>query len=109
MTTEPRSGLSKPIRLLRNTDLPVPDGPSNTLISPAGRVSVTSDQMREGPKDFVSPFTTTSTPALIHPPTAPQNDSARSERLRVGYLPATADPLRGHTEPAGGEQWFVPA
>src|SRR4051812_2701586 len=102
MTTEPRSGLSNPIRLLRNTDLPVPDGPSKTLISPAGRVSVTSDQMREGPNDFVSPSTTTSTPALIHPPTC------RSERLRVRDLPATGDPLRGDREPAGGEQWLVP-
>ena len=32
---EPRSGRSRPISDLRNTDLPVPDGPSSTLTSPA--------------------------------------------------------------------------
>ncbi len=36
MTMEPLSGLISPMRVLRKTDLPVPDGPSITQISPAG-------------------------------------------------------------------------
>ena len=36
MTIEPVSGLSRPMRVLRSTDLPVPEGPSITQISPAG-------------------------------------------------------------------------
>src|SRR6185437_17051089 len=59
---DPRSGLSRPTRVLRNTDLPVPDGPSSTEISPAGSVRLTSDQTRVPPKDFVSPTTWISTP-----------------------------------------------
>ena len=51
--TEPCSGLSKPIRVLRNTDLPVPDGPSMTLISPAGRVRQTSSQIVWRPNRLV--------------------------------------------------------
>ena len=62
MTIEPRSGRSRPIRDFRNTDLPVPEGPSKTLTSPAGIVSVTSSQIREGPKDFVSPLTSIAMP-----------------------------------------------
>ncbi|OLM33715.1 hypothetical protein Ae717Ps2_4611 [Pseudonocardia sp. Ae717_Ps2] len=62
MTIDPRSGFSSPISDFRNTDLPVPDGPSNTDTSPAGRVRLTSDQMLARPKDFVSPSTFTSTP-----------------------------------------------
>lgn len=42
---EPRSGLSRPTSVLRNTDLPVPEGPSMTETSPAGSVSETSCQM----------------------------------------------------------------
>jgi hypothetical protein len=42
---------------LRNTDLPVPDGPSSTLTSPAGMSSVTSSQIRWDPNDLVSPLT----------------------------------------------------
>ena len=68
MTIEPFSGLSSPIRDLRNTDLPVPDGPSSTLTSPGGSVSVTSDQMFARPKDFVSPSTFTSTPMRASDP-----------------------------------------
>src|SRR6476660_9370296 len=62
MMIAPFSGLLSPIRVLRNTDLPVPDGPSSTLTSPGGSVSVTSDQMFARPKDFDSPSTRTSTP-----------------------------------------------
>ena len=62
MTTEPLSGLSRPISVLRNTDLPVPDGPSITQISPAGTVRVTSPQISCLPKDLVSPSTLISTP-----------------------------------------------
>ena len=53
----PRSGRSNPISDFRNTDLPVPDGPSSTLTSPGGTSMVTSSQIRWGPKDFVSPST----------------------------------------------------
>lgn len=42
---DPRSGLSSPTSVLRNTDLPVPEGPSITETSPAGSVSETSCQM----------------------------------------------------------------
>ena len=49
----PLSGLSSPMRVLRNTDLPVPEGPSITQISPAGMVRVTSPQIRSLPKDLV--------------------------------------------------------
>ena len=62
MTTEPRSGLSSPISVFSRTDLPVPDGPSITQISPAGTVSVTSPQMSCLPKDLVSPSILISTP-----------------------------------------------
>src|SRR5262249_20854761 len=102
---EPRSGLSSPIKVLRHTDLPVPEGPSRTLISPAGRVSVTSDQTTERPKDFVSPVTTTSAPALpslIHSP-----PRTTSERLRVGDLPPAVDPLRCNGKPTRGQQRLV--
>ena len=54
---EPRSGRSRPISDFRKTDLPVPDGPSSTLTSPAGISIVTSSQIRWDPKDFVSPST----------------------------------------------------
>ena len=69
MTIEPLSGLSRPTSDLRNTDLPVPDGPSSTEISPGGSVRVTSLQMVWLPKDFVSPSTSTSTPTCL--PLAP--------------------------------------
>ncbi len=62
MTIEPRSGLSRPTSDLRNTDLPVPEGPSSTEISPGGSVSVTSLQEFWLPKDLVSPSTSTATP-----------------------------------------------
>src|SRR5207249_2771765 len=58
--------LIRPTSDLRNTVLPVPDGPSMTLTSPGGRDSETSRQTTWCPKDFVSPSTTTSMP--ISPP-----------------------------------------
>ncbi len=45
MMIEPLSGLSSPMSVFRNTDLPVPDGPSSTDTSPGGSVSVTSPQI----------------------------------------------------------------
>src|ERR1700689_4096948 len=54
---DPRSGRSNPISDFKNTDLPVPDGPSSTLTSPSGMSIVTSSQIRWDPKDFVSPST----------------------------------------------------
>ena len=60
--TLPSSGLRSPMRVFRRTDLPVPDGPSITEISPAGSVSVTSLQMTWLPKLFVRPSMTTSVP-----------------------------------------------
>src|SRR5947199_3220638 len=68
MTIEPFSGFSNPISDFRNTDLPVPDGPSSTLTSPGGSVRVTSDQMFARPKDFDSPSTLTSTPVTASLP-----------------------------------------
>src|SRR3954453_11843506 len=65
MTMEPFSGFSRPTRDFRNTDLPVPDGPRSTEISPGGRVSVTSLQMFWLPKDLVSPSTCTATPTVL--------------------------------------------
>src|SRR3954453_14230795 len=67
MTMEPFSGLSSPISDFRSADLPVPDGPSSTLTSPGGSVSVTSDQMFARPKDLVSPSTFTPTPGTSPP------------------------------------------
>src|SRR5437667_3723530 len=64
--TRPRSGLIRPTSDLRNTVLPVPEGPSMTLTSPGGRDSETSRHTTWCPKDFVSPSTTTSMP--ISPP-----------------------------------------
>src|SRR5688572_10147771 len=61
---EPLSGLSRPMRVLRNTDLPVPDGPSITQTSPAGIVSVTSPQMRSLPNALVRFSTLISTPTV---------------------------------------------
>ena len=51
--TLPLSGLSRPMMVFSRTDLPVPDGPSITQISPAGMVRVTSPQISCLPKLFV--------------------------------------------------------
>src|SRR6478609_9753609 len=61
----PRFGRSAPIRAFRNTDLPVPDGPSSTLTSPGGMSKVTSSQIRAEPKDLVSPSTEIPIPTRI--------------------------------------------
>src|SRR5690349_13494525 len=62
MTTEPSSGFSRPMIVFRRTDLPVPDGPSITQISPAGTVRVTSFQMSDLPNDLVRCSILISTP-----------------------------------------------
>src|ERR1700753_3397665 len=59
---EPPSGRRGPIGAFRKTDLPVPEGPSNTLTSPAGISSVTSSQILEDPQDFVNPLTSMAMP-----------------------------------------------
>src|SRR6188472_877941 len=67
MTTLPRSGLRSPISVFSSTDLPVPDGPSITQISPAGTVRVTSPQISCLPKDLVRPSIWISTPMGLLP------------------------------------------
>ena len=58
--------------VLRNTDLPVPDGPSIALTSPIGSVSVTSCQIVWDPNRLVTPSVLTSTPMLApHPSVLP--------------------------------------
>src|SRR5690606_7697427 len=69
---------SRPTSDFRKTDLPVPEGPNRTLISPGGSVSVTSRQMVWAPKDLDSPSTTTSTPIVT---------SASSSSPVRGHLP----------------------
>ena len=98
-------GASRPTSVLRNTDLPVPDGPSSTEISPAGRVRLTSDQTGCRPKDLVSPSTRTSTPTRA-PSVVRRSDIARGgpvlhetfarSRSRV-QCSAQADKVRGST------------
>src|SRR6478752_10451933 len=69
MRIEPSSGLRRPIRALRKTDLPVPDGPSITETSPAGIDSETPPQMSCLPNDLLRLSTLISTPmsALVLP------------------------------------------
>src|SRR5689334_22999893 len=62
MITLPLSGLSRPMIVLRSTDLPVPEGPSITQISPAGTVRVTSPQISCLPKLLVKSLISISTP-----------------------------------------------
>jgi hypothetical protein len=62
MMIDPFSGLSSPMRVLRKTDFPVPEGPSRTEISPFGSVSVTSSQIVCRPNLFVRCSTRISTP-----------------------------------------------
>src|ERR1700712_1867105 len=62
ITTLPLSGLSRPMMVLRRTDLPVPEGPSITQISPAGMVRVTSPQISCLPKLLVKSLISISTP-----------------------------------------------
>src|ERR1700710_814604 len=84
MMIEPRSGLSRPTRGLRNTDWPVPEGPSITEISPAGRVSETSCQMTWRPKDLVRPSTWISTPTRCAPHRSADGYRAGNERVAAG-------------------------
>lgn len=65
MTILPYSGLTRPIRHFRKTDFPVPDGPSNTLISPRGIVKLMSRQIVVFPNDFVIPSMRISEPAAM--------------------------------------------
>src|SRR5687767_11383008 len=62
MMIEPLSGLSRPIRVFSRTDLPVPEGPSITQISPAGMSRVTSPQISCLPKLLVRLLILISTP-----------------------------------------------
>ena len=84
---DPRSGLSSPTSVLRNTDLPVPEGPSMTEISPAGSVSETSCQMTWRPKDLVSPSTVISTPTWH---TSPLGRTGSSRVLTSAWPPGYA-------------------
>src|SRR6266540_4773722 len=47
----PRSGFSRPMMFLRNTDLPVPEGPSMRVILPLGMSQVMSSRTVCGPND----------------------------------------------------------
>src|SRR3954454_2943586 len=85
MTTDPLSGLSRPMIVLSSTDLPVPDGPSITQISPGGTVNVTSPQISCLPKDLVSPSISIATPIRR---ALPSTEVAR--RSLCGHRPATA-------------------
>src|ERR1700712_3446873 len=99
MKIEPFSGFNNPMIDFSSTDLPVPDGPSSTLISPAGSVSVTSDQMFELPNDFERFLIPTSTPPIdvsswpgvrprrVEPPVAglPRGAGKRPGPRRVGH------------------------
>src|SRR6187551_2632190 len=99
---DPRSGLSRPTRVLRKTDLPVPEGPSITEISPAGRVRVTSCQITWRPKDFVSPSTPISTPTCTH--TSPLGGSPHGACLAGTVWSTSARPAgyaQGDLEPGG--------
>src|SRR4051812_7291219 len=102
ITTLPRSGLSSPIRVFSSTDLPVPEGPSITQISPAGTVRVTSPQMSCLPKDLVRPSIWISTPmgllpSQVSPATRGSRPCCRAQRagrpevtLRAGASPGSA-------------------
>src|SRR5262245_45724972 len=96
MTMLPRSGLSKPMRHFRKTDFPVPDGPSNTLTSPGGRVNVTSDQMFVLPNDLLSPLTATSSPANRHLQTGTP-PARRPSGHRAGVWIERGDPASGYS------------
>src|SRR5689334_2530605 len=98
---DPASGLSSPTSVLRNTDLPVPEGPSITEISPAGRVSVTSFQMTCDPNRLVSPSTLISTPTahLVVKSTPVTADRPRFERLNEAGGPKLRSGTRKRARP----------
>src|SRR4051794_20738574 len=99
ITIEPRSGLSSPTSDLRKTDLPVPEGPSSTEISPGGRVKVTSLQMFWLPNALVSPSTGPRRPLSTspvsrlrrRPHTAPDPDYSWVTRTPGGGYVRSAD------------------
>src|SRR6478735_5345647 len=62
---EPSSGFSRPTSALRNTDLPVPEGPSITETSPAGIVSETPPQISCLPNDLLRLSILISTPTSV--------------------------------------------
>src|ERR1700759_2915095 len=94
MKIEPFSGFSNPMIDFSSTDLPVPDGPSNTLTSPAGSVNVTSDQMFELPNDFERFLIPTSTPPIAFLPAWCPTPSRRAAvaRPRAARRPTTRFP-----------------
>src|SRR3954471_10652352 len=92
MTMLPSSGLSSPIRHLRNTDLPVPDGPSITQISPAGMVSVTSPQMSCFPNDLVRWSTWISTPTALSSAFVPDHPCRVTKRTILTRDEPTSNP-----------------
>src|SRR3954447_1297384 len=95
MKTWPRSGRSNPTRRLRKTDLPVPDGPSSTEISPLGSVSETFSQMTWRPKDLLSPSTVISTPTQRLPFLPPYGTTRRGAmRNATSRMQVPCD--RGH-------------
>src|ERR1700712_1781860 len=78
MTTLPLSGLSSPMMVFSSTDLPVPEGPSITQISPAAMVSVTSPQISCLPKLLVRSLISISTPIELPLPRAVPGSPAGS-------------------------------
>src|SRR4051794_39704359 len=112
MTMLPLSGFSSPMSALRKTDLPVPDGPSITQISPAGTVRVTSPQMSCLPKDLVRSSTLISTPTSVPPllchwldtPTPRARNALRSAQAyqRVNKPEVTAQTVTHDTCPTSG-------
>src|SRR6266576_1749411 len=81
----PAFGRSRPTRVFRKTDFPVPEGPRSTEISHSGIVIVTSSQMVCRPNRLVSPSTRISTPTKTH--------------LLLEPTRLTADCDRHHTAP----------
>jgi hypothetical protein len=53
----PRSGVSRPMRLRRRTDLPLPEGPMTVVIRPRGKSIEMSSRTVFLPKDLVRPRT----------------------------------------------------
>src|SRR5436190_8464394 len=97
ITTLPLSGLSRPIRHLSSTDLPVPDGPSITQISPAGTVRVTSPQISCLPKLFVRSLISISTPIELPLPRSWLGCWRGCTVVRVGL------PTHAYQRVAGGQ------
>src|SRR2546426_3823317 len=117
----PLSGLSRPIIDLRNTDLPVPDGPSITETSPGGRVNVTSCQIFCLPKDLVRPSTITSAPTRTSSISVVdlRNEARRRNGrrlawpvtaclygLELGNQPVAADAPHGDAQAGSLDQWW---